>query len=639
MHKLLRGIVATSASLGAAAATMLLILGPAGPASAASPAAPTAAALGFDIFVEGNAKLSDGGGASVALGGDLIIGGDHFSAFRSTFTAPGDTKTSGLVVGGAVDFAGSAADGDLLVSGDAYAKIADLSNADVLNQDTNGPAVTHVVADGAAYDSTPRVSLFLTQPVASVGAATGIDFAAAFQDFRKASSALARCVNTIVLTDAQGQPLPAVIPPGTNAFLTLAPGVTNVLNISAPNLTNIATLTFANRPNASTPLLVNVDTAAVADVYDWHQMPAVVGAVDLSVDGAYALWNFPTATSISTFFGSVLGTLYAPRAALTMLHHADVRGQVIVKTADWGSDLNGDAELIQSPFAATLNCVRATTLTVTGPATVANGFPATLSGTLQETGNGPISGKTITFTLGSGASAQSCTGTTDGTGAASCTIGTVAQPATATSVPVTATFAGDGTYLPSTASATAKLVFYTGRAVGLSSKVVGRPLAVVSDTGEVSTSMRSTTEKVGGSLTAGPVRASGVGARVITGDGESAARAWTTELTLGLPGLPAIRATDLVASSRSTCKIGSYGANATGRTTIGSLTIGGINRRLGDITPNTVIRVGLLTITLNEQKPIPGASAGLTVTALRVSAPGVADVVVSQAKSDIHNCG
>ena len=49
------------------------------------------------------------------------------------------------------------------------------------------------------------------------------------------------------------------------------------------------------------------------------------------------------------------------------------------------------------------------------------------------------------MTLGSGTSAQSCTGTASSSGAASCTIATVSQ--TAGSVPTTASFAGNG-YLP-----------------------------------------------------------------------------------------------------------------------------------------------------------------------------------------------
>ncbi|GIF96954.1 trypsin-like serine protease [Catellatospora citrea] len=280
-----------------------------------------------------------------------------------------------------------------------------------------------------------------------------------------------------------------------------------------------------------------------------------------------------------------------------------------------------------------------TALTVDGPGTVANDFPATLTGTLREDGDGPISGRTVTFTLGSGAAAQSCTATTDAAGLATCTIANVAQPASATGVPVSADFAGDGQYLPSHTDTTAKLVYHTGRALGLSSRLLALPPLVVSDTGEISTSATSHTERVGGRVTAGIVRASAVGARVDTGQARSVANAWTGELTIGLPGLPAIRATDVHAESRSTCQVGRLTPAATGSVSLGTLTIGGVSRPVATIAPNTVIRVGALTVTLNEQRPVPGASAGLAVTALRVSAPGVTDLVVAQARSDIHHCG
>ncbi len=54
------------------------------------------------------------------------------------------------------------------------------------------------------------------------------------------------------------------------------------------------------------------------------------------------------------------------------------------------------------------------------------------------------------MTLGSGGTAQSCTGTTNAVGSASCAIASVNQ--TVGSVPVTDTFAGDSYYLPSSGS-------------------------------------------------------------------------------------------------------------------------------------------------------------------------------------------
>ena len=64
------------------------------------------------------------------------------------------------------------------------------------------------------------------------------------------------------------------------------------------------------------------------------------------------------------------------------------------------------------------------------------------------------------FTLGSGTTAQTCTGTTSASGTASCSIASVAQ--TPGSVAVAASFAGDSFYLPASASSTVDVVAPTG---------------------------------------------------------------------------------------------------------------------------------------------------------------------------------
>ena len=83
-------------------------------------------------------------------------------------------------------------------------------------------------------------------------------------------------------------------------------------------------------------------------------------------------------------------------------------------------------------------------LTYTGATTAVNGSSTTLSGTL--TTDTPTTGtalptKVVTFTIGSGGTAQSCSGTTDTSGDVSCRIPTVDQPQTAETV--TSNFAGD----------------------------------------------------------------------------------------------------------------------------------------------------------------------------------------------------
>lgn len=87
-----------------------------------------------------------------------------------------------------------------------------------------------------------------------------------------------------------------------------------------------------------------------------------------------------------------------------------------------------------------------TSLSYTGDVVIANGGTANLSAILKEDGLVPIAGRTVSFTLGSGATAQTCSGVTDATGRAACSIAPVNQPPGPGTV--TAAFAGDGFYLP-----------------------------------------------------------------------------------------------------------------------------------------------------------------------------------------------
>ncbi len=97
-------------------------------------------------------------------------------------------------------------------------------------------------------------------------------------------------------------------------------------------------------------------------------------------------------------------------------------------------------------------------LSYTGATTAQNGQPATLAGTLTTDdptlGTG-IAGRIVTFTLGTGSSAQSCASTTTPTGAAACTIASVSQAPGP--IPVIATFAGDNYYRVASAASTVNL--------------------------------------------------------------------------------------------------------------------------------------------------------------------------------------
>ena len=93
-------------------------------------------------------------------------------------------------------------------------------------------------------------------------------------------------------------------------------------------------------------------------------------------------------------------------------------------------------------------------MTYTGPLVIAAGQPVTLAGrVVEEAGPDPVAGRPVTLTLG----AQSCTGTTDAAGAATCVIPSVAT--TLGPQPLGASFAGDAFYEPSSDRSQQAIVF------------------------------------------------------------------------------------------------------------------------------------------------------------------------------------
>ena len=124
-------------------------------------------------------------------------------------------------------------------------------------------------------------------------------------------------------------------------------------------------------------------------------------------------------------------------------------------TASFGPDTDYLSGSDIKPFTITKE---QTTTTYTGPTVILEGASGvTLKGQLLEDGVTPISGRTLTLSLG----AQNCTGTTDASGVANCTL-TFTGPLG--SEPLVARFAGDAYYLPSSdASKTATVFSFPSR--------------------------------------------------------------------------------------------------------------------------------------------------------------------------------
>ncbi len=152
--------------------------------------------------------------------------------------------------------------------------------------------------------------------------------------------------------------------------------------------------------------------------------------------------------------------------ATCQLTPGEISGSYTIKAAF--SDTTDPVYDVSSTTATFTVTREETTMTYTGPTVILAGSGgATLTAKLVEDGAndsdgdggspGPIPAETATLSLGS----QSCTATTDPSGNLSCTIPSVSVPLGPETVG--ASFAGDGYYLPSSASATATVFAFPSR--------------------------------------------------------------------------------------------------------------------------------------------------------------------------------
>ena len=310
---------------------------------------------GFTVFVAGNVALNATASAGpVALGGNLSFGPATFNVATQTqgsFSPGGDSKPTGLLVGGNINWSGSSSTGTVSVQS-SFMKIGNMTGSAVA---TSGSAPTHVVPTGNSYSSLPQLASTVKQPTPSVNQSGLIDFTSAFSTFATQSAGLATCTSTIALDAANGTPLPLPLSSGTNAYLTLTPGTQNVLDVSAANLAKISLLQFQNAPSATMPLVINVDTSGVGNTFTWST-PNINGLTASSA-APYLLWNFSNATQL-TISGSatVPGTIYAPGTAVNDYDGNGLAGGIIAASlavGGSGGSPNG-GQILSYPFAATL---------------------------------------------------------------------------------------------------------------------------------------------------------------------------------------------------------------------------------------------------------------------------------------------
>jgi len=183
--------------------------------------------------------------------------------------------------------------------------------------------------------------------------------------------------------------------------------------------------------------------ATTSDYHDPFEASATLTEPDGPVAGK----------SVSFSLGSgdgCTGTTDASGRATCSITPTQAAGTVPVTAA-----FAGDADYLGSsdskPFAITR---QETTVTYTGPLVIDAGQPVMLRGQLvEEAGPAPVAGRTVRLELGS----QSCTGTTDATGGASCVIAGVTTALGPQ--PLGASFAGDAFYEPSSDRTKQAVVF------------------------------------------------------------------------------------------------------------------------------------------------------------------------------------
>lgn len=150
-------------------------------------------------------------------------------------------------------------------------------------------------------------------------------------------------------------------------------------------------------------------------------------------------------------------TSAAGRASCTITPQ-EPAGDYIV-SASFAGDAGSQPSLDSKAFTVTRE---QTSLNYTGDTVIANGGTAHASALLTEDDGAPaISGRSVTFTLGAGATARSCTALTDSAGRTACDIAAVSQPLGPGSVK--AVFAQDAYYLASSDSASTILYAFPSR--------------------------------------------------------------------------------------------------------------------------------------------------------------------------------
>jgi hypothetical protein len=219
-----------------------------------------------------------------------------------------------------------------------------------------------------------------------------------------------------------------------------------------------ATDGFTARVNFSPPSEVTV--AASPNPLPWGQTTTVTATVTGAHDEAeqFIPVQFTVTSSGTPSPASGSGTTNASGQATFAYSNGTAGSDTVTAWADLDED--GVQEAGETAQTTVVWQKHPTSIAYTGPTFVANGQPAVVSAVLTDTLlSAPVAGETVTITLGTGAGAQACSGTTNAAGTATCTIASVNQPLGPGQI--VASYAGGTNYLPSSVTAAVVVFAWT----------------------------------------------------------------------------------------------------------------------------------------------------------------------------------
>ncbi|MCW2777131.1 MAG: Ig-like domain repeat protein [Frankiales bacterium] len=190
---------------------------------------------------------------------------------------------------------------------------------------------------------------------------------------------------------------------------------------------------------------------------DFHD-PTVVSATLTRTDDGSPLAGRSVQLTVASSSCDAL-TDAAGRASCTITPQVPAGASTV--TAVFAGDAGSRPSADSRPFTVTRE---QTSLRYTGDTVIADGATLHASAVLREDDGLPaLAGRSVTFTAGSGPSAQTCTGLTDPAGRAACDVSAVAQPLGPGTVK--AAFAQDAYYLASADSASTIVYAFPSRGV------------------------------------------------------------------------------------------------------------------------------------------------------------------------------